>query len=86
MKQLPCKTCVDLSKPFCKDRLIKTSRKGLRYLIFEYATKCPHIVDYLGRDFNGKIMIEYSKIYKLCDHFDATTRHFVWSANSIGNY
>jgi hypothetical protein len=88
MEKCPCDEC--LVRPTCGNRLVRRgpqNRSIIKYLIVEYAEKCPYIQEYFGHHPDGRIIHCHKKINHMCKLFGATNgKYFVWSANSIGIY
>jgi hypothetical protein len=77
----PCEKC--LVRVTCGNTLIRILNTR-RYLVVEYAEKCPYIIEYFGFGRDGRIDHSYEKIFKLCEIFKATDgRYFIWFYNEL---
>lgn len=81
----PCTTC--LVRAVCGNTLVRQGDTKDRYLIVEYAEKCPAIVTYFGHHYDGRIKHNHEKIAKIARLHGATNgEYFVWFANELSIY
>lgn len=80
----PCEMC--LVKSICSNKLIEerilTENIKLYYLSMKTVKNCPLLLDYFGKDSDGKVMFDYDKVRVMCNIFGIVNLKYIIHTNS----